>query len=153
MIQKSTNTLTLGDKLDKRIPWRIRIFWARLCISDNLVLLFFSPPSLNSLALPFRGMDRKGTASGLRNDVPSSPSCLGLFSTEVLPPTSRKRKKPQNYIHTGFTPVHNLKFRCMWLCDLSGFVTPPRVFFHIYMIKKKYMFGCNQRLSWSKLRS
>lgn len=45
---------------------------------------------LNHLALPLRGW-MKG--SPLKKDEPSSPSCLGLLSAEVLPPGKQGRQR------------------------------------------------------------
>lgn len=45
---------------------------------------------VNHLALPLRGW-MKG--SPLKKDEPSSPSCLGLLSAEVLPPGKHRRQR------------------------------------------------------------
>lgn len=97
------------------------------------------PPPTHTLlvlfTLPFRGKGRKGTPSGLMKDVPSSPSCLGLFSTEVFPPTGKKppqnKQELQSYtiVHVGFCAfVTSLVFCFIYLlCFFS-----PSVLFFAY---------------------
>lgn len=121
----SKNTLTLGNKLYKCIPCRKQSFCEQLS-SD---FFFFT--------LPFRGNDRKCTPFGLRKDVPSSPSCFGLFSKEVFPPASQQMKNSritsiQDCPHQFISSRFSLHTACP--CDLSGVVVVFMCFLDFFLM-------------------
>lgn len=57
----------------------------------------------------------KGAPSGLRKEVPSSPSCWGLFSNEVFPP-ERQQTQSQQLQHQQDRRLQlSLRWWLLWL--------------------------------------